>query len=47
MNQIAIGGYAAAGEWLVVHGEGIAAPFKQADYHPSMKPVRLWLRRFC
>ena len=34
MNQIAIGGYAAAGEWLVVHGEGIAAPFKQADYHP-------------
>lgn len=34
MNQIAIGGYATPGEWLVLHGEGIAEPFKQANYQP-------------
>lgn len=34
MNQIAIGSYAAGGDWLILHGEGIAAPFKQADYQP-------------
>lgn len=35
MNQIAIGPYAAGGDWLVLHGEGIAAPFKRADYQPA------------
>ena len=34
MNQIAIGSYAASGEWLVLHGEGISSPFKCADYQP-------------
>ena len=34
MNQIAIGSYASAGDWLVLHGEGIAPPFKRADYQP-------------
>lgn len=34
MNQIAIGSYAAVGEWLILHGEGIAAPFKKSDYQP-------------
>ncbi|QRN82158.1 hypothetical protein JR338_06830 [Chloroflexota bacterium] len=34
MNQIAIGSYDPIGEWLVLHGEGIIAPFKQADYQP-------------
>ena len=34
MNQIAIGSYNAEGDWLVLHGEGIAAPFKRSAYHP-------------
>jgi hypothetical protein len=34
MNQIAIGSYIADGEWLVLHGEGIAAPFKKSVYQP-------------
>lgn len=37
MNQIAIGSCADPGEWLVLHGEGIAVPFKQADYQPSFE----------
>ena len=37
MNQIAIGSYADPGEWLVLHGEGISAPFKRADYRPAFE----------
>ncbi len=32
MNQIAVGDVSAGGGWLVLSGEGIAAPFKGADY---------------
>ena len=34
MNQIAVGDVSAGGNWLVLSGEGIAAPFKGADYRP-------------
>ncbi len=34
MNQIAVGDLSAGGGWLVLSGEGIAAPFKGVDYQP-------------
>ena len=34
MNQIALGAVAGGGSWLVLSGEGIAAPFKGVDYRP-------------
>lgn len=34
MNQIAVGDLSAGGGWLALSGEGIAAPFKGADYQP-------------
>ena len=37
MNQIAIGSYADPGEWLVLHGDGISAPFRQADYQSAFE----------
>lgn len=32
MNQIAIGDDTSAGDWLVLAGEGVDAPFKKAAY---------------
>ncbi|MBG0785562.1 MAG: hypothetical protein H0S79_10715 [Anaerolineaceae bacterium] len=34
MNQIALGDSSGGGSWLVLSGEGIAAPFKGVDYRP-------------
>lgn len=34
MNQIALGDSSEGGGWLILSGEGVAAPFKRADYRP-------------
>ena len=34
MNQIALGEPSTGGIWLLLSGEGVAVPFKSADYRP-------------